>query len=505
MIMTPRPYQRESVQTVIDRATAGQRKILLDLATGMGKTAIKCMLAAAAKKPLVITNSLPVMKQVLGSLAGHLGEEVDLEQAENYISNSPLFQRRVQVASKDTLLRGRYKKGSFADRTLVLVDEIHHGCASPRFIEMMQHFENIGAFVVGFSATPYKGSGLPLEYWGRPDYSYGYRQAVRDAWLVPERVISSEAISHDLSEIRTVQGDFHQGQLEAILCEEQAVQEATSLVLQTYKQMPSVIYAQGKRQALLLAEVFERYGVPYSIVHDGQQPGERMLNMRAFERGETKIVINVDVLGFGWDFPNLRNVYNLAPTKSLTRIRQRLGRGARARSGVLVEGMTRDERAAAIAADEKNHFCWYDSTDTMEGFQCLTTAEIMDAAEERERNKKKRKTGGKKGEGEGEGEVDPLDPLDPDARRELASGVLVGHRFKHTDRDITQAPTAKRRGWRMLWGPHQGKLIADLPTSYLESVLRKRRVPKTDAGRRKYKEPPIYRGIRSELSRREIA
>lgn len=499
----PRPYQREAFQTVIEKANAGSRKILLDLATGMGKTYIKCMLAAAAKKPLVVTNSLPVMKQVLGSLSIHLGEDVDLEQAENYISNSPLFQRRAQVASKDTLLRGRYRKGAFADRTLVLVDEVHHGCSSKRFIEMMEYFESVGAFIVGFSATPYKGSGLPLEYWGRPDYSYGYRQAVSDAWLVPERVVSSEAISHDLSAVRTVQGDFHQGQLEAILCEEQAVQEATSLVLQTHKGLPSVVYAQGKRQALLIAEVFERYGVPYSIVHDGQQPGERMLNMRAFENGDTKIMINVDVLGFGWDFPELRNVYNLAPTKSLTRIRQRLGRGARARAGVIKEGMTRDERAAAIAADEKSHFTWYDSTDTMEGFQCLTTAEIMDAAEERERNKRKRGGGKRGGSGDG-GDEEPLE-WDVDAARELRSGVLVGHQFRHTERDITQEPTTKRRGWRMLWGPHKGKLIADLPTDYLETVLRKRRVPKTDAGRRKYKEPPIYKGIRSELSKREVA
>lgn len=504
MRKAPRSYQREAFQTVIDKANAGKRKILLDLATGMGKTYIKCMLAAAAKKPLVITNSLPVMKQVLGSLSIHLGEDVDLEQAENHISNSPLFQRRAQVASKDTMLRGRYKKGAFASRTLVLVDEVHHGCSSKRFIEMMEYFESVGAFVVGFSATPYRGNGLPLEYWGRPDFSYGYRQAIGDGWLVPDRVISSEAISHDLSGIRTVQGDWHQGQLEAILCEEQAVQEATSLVLQTFKGKSSVVYAQSKKQAMLLAEVFERYGVPYSIVHDGQQPGERMLNMRAFERGETKIIITIDVLGFGWDFPELRNVYNLAPTKSLSRIRQRLGRGARARTGVLVEGMTKDERLKAIADDEKNHFCWYDSTDTMEGFQCLTTAEIMDAAEERERNKKKRSVG-RKGQSADNSNSDEVEvEWDVDSAKEFRSGVLVGHKFRHNERDITKEPTAKRRGWRMLWGPHKGKLIADLPTDYLQTVLRHKRVPKTDAGRRKYKEPPIYKGIRSELSKREV-
>lgn len=502
MKKAPRPYQRDAFGVVVEKANAGCRKIGIDLATGMGKTYIMCMLAAAAKKPLLITNSLPVMTQVLDALSVHLGEGVDLEQAENAVSNSPLFRRRAQVASKDTLLRGRYKKDAFADRTLVLVDEIHHGCSSDRFIEMMQYFESIGAFVVGFSATPYRGNGLPLPYWGRPDYSYSFADAVSDGYLVPGRYVMSEAISHDMSAVEIVKGDFHQGQLEAILCEEQAVQEASSLVLQTHDSKPSVVYCQSKRQALLLHDVFDRYGVDAAIVRDGQSPAERKRNMEMFESGMAKIIINVDVLGFGWDFPELRNIYNLAPTKALTRILQRIGRGARARAGVLKEGMTRDERLAAIAADDKDHFTFYDGTSTVADYQQKTTAEIMDEAEERERNKRRRGSGGRKpGEG-GDGE-ESVTEYDPDDRAERRRGILVGHEFSHSERDVKEAPTGKRRGWRMMWGPHKGKLIADLPTNYLETVLRNRRVPKTTAGRMKHREPPIYSGIRAELSRRE--
>jgi superfamily II DNA or RNA helicase len=498
----PRDYQGRSFGVVVDRATQGHRKTLIDLATGMGKTYIMCMLAAAAKKPLLITNSLPIMKQVLNALSIHLEEDVDLEQAENFISNSPIFRRKAQVASKDSLLRGRYKRDAFKDRTIVLVDEVHHGCSSPRFIEMMEYFESIGAFIVGFSATPYKGNGLPLPYWGRPDFSYSFREAVRDGWLVPEECVVSEAISHDLSMVKTVQGDFHSGQLEAILCEEQAVQEASSLVLQTYSQQPSVIYCSGKRQALLLFEVFERYGITVSIVHDGQTQAERFMNMQMFESGESKIIISIDVLGFGWDFPELRNIYNLAPTKSVTRILQRLGRGARTRDSVLKEGMTREERLSAIAADEKSHFKWYDGTETISGFQMKSTNEIIDEAEERERNKKRRKNS-RKNKGEGGDENYELSEYDPDERRERRQGIVVGHDFQHADRDVDTEPTKKKRGWRMLWGPFKGKLIAELPTNYLENVLRNRKVPKTEEGKRKHREPPIYTGIRRELQHRE--
>ena len=252
----------------------------------------------------------------------------------------------------------------------------------------------------------------------------------------------------------------------------------------------------------LLLEVFERYGVTVSIVHDGQTQGERFMNMQMFENGESKIIISIDVLGFGWNFPELRNIYNLAPTKSITRILQRLGRGARARDGVLKEGMTREERLAAIAADEKNHFKWYDGTETISGFQMKSTTEIIDEAEERERNKRRRKNS-RKNKGEGGDENYEPSEYDPNERRERRRGIVVGHDFQHRDRDVDTAPVKKKRGWRMLWGPFKGKLIAELPTNYLQNVLRNRKVPKTEAGKAKHKEPPIYSGIRRELQQRE--
>lgn len=495
MTIQLRDYQESAVRKVCSSAKAGDRRIVVCQPVGSGKTEVMAELCRRAKYPLVIAPLIDLMKQARDRLELRLDERCDIEQGGMRAD----LRRRVIVGSRDSLLSNDRYKGNAYDRvSLVLVDECHVGI-TPRLEAMLKRFED-GATVVGFSATPYKGKGKALRYWPRPQVVYSLWDGIGDGYLVSPKCFLSQSTSLDMSLIDEVCGEWDKTQLAAVLTAEHFVQEVSSLVLKTYKKEPSVVYACNVRQAQLLAEVFGRYGTGVSIVHSKQNIVERKKNMDAFLAGETRIIINVGILGYGWDHPELRNIYMAAPTRSLSRYEQRLGRGTRALPGVLVPGMTREERLAAIASSGKPHFNIYDITDSSRSHQLLNALDVLDhksraCAKRRERIGLSLSMDGTDAV-EAIKQADEFDLAEMEAKaaelKEKRRKLLVGVNFSHDTRDLFSEPEVKKgKGWRMLYGKYKGQRLDSLPESYLKWVHESTK-----------KESPFKRAVQMELIRR---
>lgn len=499
-MISRRQYQQKGIEGVLAEARRGAKNTVVCSPVGSGKSVMISELCRMARRPVVISPSLTLLDQLHRNLCKWLDEPVDVEQGLRKAEYVIGLKRRVVVASKASLLsRGRYKGRAFEGTSLVLVDECHIGMTPP-MISILRHFEESGAFVCGFSATPYKGKGRPLPYWNRPCFSYSLLDAIKDGWLVRPQVHLSEAKSIDLRLVEEVAHEWDKAQLEAVLTAEHAVQEIASLVLQTSRSQPSAVYCHSVRQASLVAEVLRRYGRKVSLVHSKQSAEDRQANMDAFTSGEAKIICNVNVLAYGWDFPELRNIYNAAPTQSIAVYEQRIGRGTRALPGVLSNEMSLKERLDAIAASAKPSFNIYDITDCSRAIQLVNALDVLDAAsrdnvERRRRMMEKMESG-----------VDVLeeavaqDEIDNERRlleaqelKEKRQKLIVGMTFGHEDRDPFAPPveSRKQRGWRMLWGPYRGQLIRDLPEGYLKAVHGKAK-----------KDSPLIRAIGSEIANR---
>jgi superfamily II DNA or RNA helicase len=297
-----------------------------------------------------------------------------------------------------------------------------------------------------------------------------------------------------------VAGEWDRKQLSDILTAEHCAQEVTSLVLSTFKHQPSVVYAHSIRQAKLLAEVFDRYGVRVSIVYSKQRPDERKANMDAFLSGATKIIVNVGILGFGWDFPELVNIYSAAPTKSLSKLEQRIGRGTRAKTGTLHPEMTVDERRAAILASGKPCFNYYDITGNIRNQQLLTVFDVLDAKIRKSPTRREQLAGTLSMDG-----VDPMEAIrEADAAdheelerqakelMEKRKSLVVGVTFDHESRDPFAKPQGKPpRGWRMMYGKYRGQPLTSIPEGYLSWVMQSTK-----------KDSPFKSAVRKELDRR---
>lgn len=494
-----RDYQREAVQCGVEAARRGAKRVLLCSPVGSGKTVIMSELIRMARRPIVVSPSLNLLGQLHRNLEHWLGERVGIEQGLNRVNEIAGLKERAAVCSYASMMSNdRYARKSFDGTTLVIVDECHLN-VTPAFRRMMAHFESMGAVAIGLSATPYKGRGKPLPYWDRPAFSYSLLQAIRDGYLVRPKGILCQSTTIDLSLVREVAHAWNDLELNAVLEAERAVQEISSLVLQTHERKPSAVYCNSVRQARLLADVFDRYGVKASIVYSEQPKEERQANMDAFTSGATKIICNVGILAYGWDFPQLVNIYNAAPTQSLSVYEQRIGRGTRVLPGVIKDDMTPEERRAAIAASAKPHFNIYDLTDTSRSIQLVNALDVLDAAcrECGERRQSGVKALEEAPPQEGADLIDLIDLQDKaEELKRKRRDIIVGVAFEHEERDLFAAPgTAqkKERGWRMLYGPHAGKLIRDLPSGYLSHVLKRKPYGKTIA---------LHAAIRQEMSRR---
>lgn len=160
-----RDYQEQVVARNLDAKARGVKAVLNGLFTGAGKTVIFCYLAAkVAGRTLIICPQRELVWQAVTKVREVTGSDPDIEMADYHADQNDWWKDKVVVASKQTLLtsRGgekRYKR--LTDFELVIVDEAHMMC-SPQVTAMLAHFQNTGAMVSGFTATPFRMDGKPL-------------------------------------------------------------------------------------------------------------------------------------------------------------------------------------------------------------------------------------------------------------------------------------------------------------------------------------------------------
>jgi superfamily II DNA or RNA helicase len=161
--MELRDYQDEIVTANLQAMERGVTSTLNGLFTGAGKTVIFVTLAARIMgRTLIICPMRELVWQAIEKVREITDQDPDVEMANFHAEED--WPSKVIVASKQTLLsrRGgepRYKR--FRDFQLVIVDEAHLMCSEP-VVEMLKYFQNDGAMVAGFTATPFRMDGRGL-------------------------------------------------------------------------------------------------------------------------------------------------------------------------------------------------------------------------------------------------------------------------------------------------------------------------------------------------------
>ena len=96
---------------------------------------------------------------------------------------------------------------------------------------------------------------------------------------------------------------------------------------------PTICFAVNRDHARQLAKEFEAGGVPSGYMDCETPSYERKEVRRRFLNGEVRVVVNVDVIGLGVDWPEVSCVSYCRPTRSEMRFVQNIGRGLRISAG----------------------------------------------------------------------------------------------------------------------------------------------------------------------------
>jgi DNA repair protein RadD len=314
--------QHEALQSLREAVGAGQRRIVMQAPTGFGKTLLSAALVenalAKKKKVLFTVPMIGLIDQTVEMFYAQGIRDVGVIQAQHHMTD---WSQPVQIASVQTLMNR-----PLPDASVALVDEVHKWFEFYAKWFCKPEWSNVP--IIGLSATPWtKGLG---SYFGHYIKASTTQELIDAGLLSPFKVY---APSHpDLSGVRTVAGDYHEGELSAKMQEGTLVADAVDTWLRLAEGRPTLCYGVDRVHAKHLQEKFNAAGVPCAYQDAYTDDLERKTIKRDFHEGRVKVVCNVGTLTVGIDW-DVRCISLCRPTKSDMLFVQIVGRGLRTANG----------------------------------------------------------------------------------------------------------------------------------------------------------------------------
>lgn len=367
----PRYYQEIAIDAVLGAVARGQRRILLTMATGTGKTYTAFQICwklyetnwnirGTEQKPRILFIS---DRNILANQAKNDFEQFPedaMERVTPELIHDKKHNNRLPTARHlyftifQTVMGSPEEGGEpyyqqwpkdFFD--FIIIDECHRGGANDEseWRELMNWFEP--AVQLGMTATPRrKVNANTYEYFGSPVYTYSLKQGIEDGFLTPFRVqvATSNIDTYQYNPNDDVEGDidpkkiyteldFYHGDIKLKERDEHRVKELLGKIDPDEK---TLVFCATQSHALQIAAMINRWKrVPDSnycerVTADDGDKGEKHLKL--FQNNDLlrpTILTTSQKLSTGVDARNVRNIVLLRPVNNMVEFKQILGRGTR--------------------------------------------------------------------------------------------------------------------------------------------------------------------------------
>jgi superfamily II DNA or RNA helicase len=223
---------------------------------------------------------------------------------------------------------------------LILVDEGHHNVAES-WQNVFSKFPN--ARVLSLTATPFRADEQPVE--GETIYRYTFRDAMRRGYI--KQMVSKNAAP---SELRfTWQGTDYSHTLDEVLDMREEhwysrgvalAEESNTSIVDASIQWLNYLRDGGMRHQLIAVAcsmdharqvrgLYQERGLETREIHSGQPVEEREAILRDLRNGTLDAIVQVQMLGEGFDHPPLSVAAIFRPFRSLSPYIQFVGRAMR--------------------------------------------------------------------------------------------------------------------------------------------------------------------------------
>ncbi len=365
-----RYYQAVAVERVLLAIFTGQRRMILCMATGTGKTLVAFQICwrlwtgrwtrdASARQPRIL---FLADRKVLvddpkdkhfapfGNARWKIREGVAEQSRQVYFAT-------YQSIAEDKVRQGLYRQYPRDYFDLVIIDECHRGSATEQgnWREILEWFEP--AYQLGMTATPLREDNRDTyRYFGNPVYRYSLRQGIEDGFLAPYRLhrvvtdIDSTGWRPSRDELdrygRPIPDELYETRdferIIALRARTQAIaRHLSDFMHRTDRWAKTIVFcvdqehAAAMRQALTnlnedLTARFPNYVV--RITDAEGDIGRAFLGHFQEPEEPTPVIVTTSrLLTTGVDIPTCRNVVLARVVNSLTEFKQIIGRGTRLR------------------------------------------------------------------------------------------------------------------------------------------------------------------------------
>lgn len=356
-----REPQREAHRAVREHFAKDNEHVILQIPVGCGKTGIIATLpfGVADGRVLVVTPNLTIRKGV--------AEALDLANAKNFWRKTAALRdfstgpyRAVldgvdanlhDCNESDFVVTNIHQLASSADRWLpqfppnyfdmIMVDEGHHNVANS-WAKVFDRFPN--AKVISLTATPFRGDGVrPV---GKVIYRYpftramvkGYIKEIHSRNVAPSEIYFTyrdDTRRHTLQEVMELREEawFRKGVALSPECNRHIV-EASIKYLQDLRARTGyphqmIAVACSVDHARQVRSLYQEHGLTAREIHSDLDKDKQEDVIDALKRGKLDCIVQVQMLGEGFDHPPLSVAAIFRPFRSLSPYIQFVGRAMR--------------------------------------------------------------------------------------------------------------------------------------------------------------------------------
>lgn len=370
-----RYYQDIAIDRVLEALAAGQKRILLTLATGTGKTFIAFQIAWKLFHSRWNLTREPNRRPRILFLADR---NILADQAYNAFSPFP-DDARVRISPAEVRRSGRVPKNgsifftifqtfmsgtnadgqpapSFFDYPpdffdFIIIDECHRGGAKDEsnWRAILDYFEP--AVQLGLTATPKRRDNVDTyAYFGAPVYVYSLREGINDGFLTPFKVRQIATTLDEYVFTRddlVLDGEVEEGRryTEADFNRIIEIKQREAYRVKTFMDMidqsqKTIVFCATQDHAAAVRDLINQMKTStdpnYCVrvtAHDGAQGDQWLRTFQDNEKTIPTILTTSQKLSTGVDARNVRNIVLMRPINSMIEFKQIVGRGTRLYDG----------------------------------------------------------------------------------------------------------------------------------------------------------------------------
>lgn len=357
---SPRYYQLLAINKTIEAISRGQKRILLVMATGTGKTFTAFQIiwrlwkSRARKRILFLADRNILVDQTMTNDFKPFGSAMTKISKRQANKAYEIYLSLYQAVSGNEEERNIYKQFSPDFFDLIIIDECHRGSAAEdsAWREILEYFSS--ATQIGMTATPKETKEVSnIDYFGEPLYTYSLKQGIDDGFLAPYKVVRID-LDRDLEGWRPDKGMldkygheiedriYNQKDFDRTLVLEKRTQlvahkiseflKATSRFDKTIVFCDNIDHAERMRQALVnenadLAAQNAKYVM--RITGDNEEGKAELDNFIFPESRYPVIATTSKLMSTGVDAQTCKLIVLDQRIQSMTEFKQIIGRGTR--------------------------------------------------------------------------------------------------------------------------------------------------------------------------------